>query len=433
MSTIATADLVRVVLPNGLPVLLKPLPGTGATSLFAFAKAGGMLDGDRPGLARFVGSMLMHGTRARSAQQLAEDLDAIGASLSAASGLEITTVVGRALSADLPVLVAAAAEVLLTPTFPPDETEKIRGQLVTAVRVNALDTRAAAERLFRRMTYPVGHPHSRPPDGDETVLTSLTPGDLLAFHGRHFTPEEAAVIVAGEIDGSATMELIQQAFGGWRSTGAWALPRFTPPAPLDGPRRASLHLPGKTQADLVLGGPGVARTDDRYYAVMMANLVLGQLGMMGRIGESVRERQGMAYYAYSDLRAALLDGPWWVRAGVNPANVDRAVTAIVHEIRTLQHDGPEDDELTDARRFLVGSLAVRLETTQGIAQALADVELYGLGLDYLERYPSIIEGVSRDAIMAAINQFPIDGYVLAVAAPEPSPAADSAPRSHPAA
>ncbi|HET8679133.1 MAG TPA: hypothetical protein VFM39_03375, partial [bacterium] len=107
-----------------------------------------------------------------------------------------------------------------------------------------------------------------------------------------------------------------------------------------------------------------------------------------------------------------------VRAGVNPANIDRAVDAITTEIRTLQRDGPDPEELADARHFLVGSLAVRLETSQGVAGALADIEFYRLGLDYLERYPSIIEGVRRDDIVSAIRQFPVEEPVLAIARPE---------------
>lgn len=107
-----------------------------------------------------------------------------------------------------------------------------------------------------------------------------------------------------------------------------------------------------------------------------------------------------------------------MRAGVSPANIDRAVDAITSEIRTLQRDGPEAEELADARRFLVGSLAVRLETSQGVAGVLADIEFFGLGLDYLERYPFIIEGVRRDDITSAIRRFPADDYVLAIARPE---------------
>ncbi len=418
MTPITAAAVTRVVLSNGLTVIVKSSTGTGSVAIHGFVKAGAVFDGDRAGHARFTGSALMHGTRRRTAHQMAEDLDAMGASLVVAPGLEVTTVAGKALADDSPALLDTAAEVLMTPAFPAGEVETVRGQLLTAALVNALDTRQVAERLFRRLVYPDGHPHSRNPDGDEAVLAALGPADLQAFHALHFRPEAAAFAVVGDVEPRRAVDLAQEKFGAWASRGPWSMPLFPIVAGTNGPKREEVVLQGKSQADLALGGTGVSRTDPDYYAVMIANLLLGQLGMMGRVGENLRERQGMAYYAYSDLRAGLLAGPWWVRAGVNPANLDRAIAAIVAEIRTLQRDGPDADELADARRFLVGSLAVRLETNQGIAQALADIELYGLGLDYLEWYPAIIDSIGRDDIVAAVRRLPADAYTLAIAGPE---------------
>jgi len=417
-SPIAAGQVKRTVLPNGLTCLVRPSPDSGAVAIHGFVKAGAIFDRDRPGLARFTASTLMRGTARRSGPQLAEDLDAIGAGLAVASGLETVVFSGRALSDDAAALLDATAEVLAEPSFPDDEVERVRGELITSARVNSLDTRHTSERVFRRLAYPAGHPHGHNPDGDEAVLASLTPDDLRAFHAEHLRPEAAAVVVVGDVDPSRATDLVAASFGRWPARGGWAIPGFPAPRAPSGILREESVLPGKSQADLVLGTHGIARTDPDYYAVMLANLLLGQLGMMGRIGENVRERQGMAYYAYSDLRAGLLAGPWWVRAGVHPSNLERAIAAITHEIELLQRDGPTDDELADARTYLVGSLAVRLETNQGIAQTLADIELFALGLDYIERYPEIIGGVSREAIVEAIRRFPTEGYALAIAGPQ---------------
>jgi zinc protease len=333
-------------------------------------------------------------------------------------GLEQAAVTGRALPGDLPALLGLAAEVMTEPAFPADEVEKVRGRLVTSARVSALDTRYVAERSFRRLAYPEGHPHAQPPDGEETVLAALSPDDLRAFHARHVHAGAMLLAIVGDISAGATIEQVAKAFGAWPAGDGSTLPALPEPRPLGRPVRQDIAVPGKSQSDLVLGAPGIRRGDPEYYATMVTNLLLGQLGLMGRVGENVRERQGMAYYAFSDLRAGLLAGPWWVKAGVNPANVERAAEAILHEIRTLQRDGPRVEELADARTFLVGSLAVRLETNQGVAQMLADIELYGLGLDYLERYPSIIQGVGHDDIVRAMRRFPADAYALAVAGPE---------------
>jgi zinc protease len=415
---ITTADVRRTVLPNGLVCLVKPARELGAVALQGYVRAGSLFDGARPGLARFVGASLIRGTRRRSGPQIAEDLDAMGASLSASSSIEVTAVTGRSLAADLPALLAVAAEVLTEPAFPSDEIERVRGELITAARINALDTRQVAERLFRRLTYPEGHPHRANPDGDEQVLSALTADDLAAFHAHRYRPAATILALAGDVDPARATDLVAAAFGQWPSGGAWTLPPYPAPAPPAVVRREEVVVPGKSQSDLVLGVPGISRNDPSYYAIMMANLFLGQLGMMGRIGQNVREKQGMAYYAFSDLRAGLLAGPWWVKAGVNPANIDRAVSAILQEIVDLQAYGPGPDELADARTFLVGSLAVRLESSQGFAQTMADIELFDLGLDYLERYPAIVNGTSREAIVDAIRRFPTDAYALAIAGPE---------------
>jgi len=139
---------------------------------------------------------------------------------------------------------------------------------------------------------------------------------------------------------------------------------------------------------------------------------------MGRVGERVREAMGMAYYAHVEARAGLLAGPWWARAGVHPSNVQRAVDAIVEEVGKFQREGPTPAEVSDARDYLIGSLAVRLETHGGLAAALAEIELYDLGLDYLLRYPAIIRGVSPEEMQAAAQRFPTDRYALAIAGPE---------------
>lgn len=419
--TLITADrITRAVLPNGLTVLVRSSPGSGSVAIHGYARVGALFDGSRPGLARFAGSALMYGTARHTAHEIAEELDGRGASLSVTPGLETTAVTGRALAGELPALLGLAAEMLTEPTFPPEEVEKIRGRLITAARVNALDTRHVAERLFRRLAYPDGHPHAQPPDGDERIMAALTPDDLRAFHARHVHPEAVLIAVVGDVDADRVVEHVAETLGPWAAGSGWTMPVFPDPQPSSTLRREEIALPGKTQSDLVLGAPGVARTDPEYYATMIGNLLLGQLGMMGRIGQNVREQKGMAYYAFSDLRAGVLAGPWWARAGVNPANVDRAVEAIIHEVRTLQHDGPAVEELADARTFLTGSLAVRLETNQGVAQTLADIELFGLGLDYLERYPSIVRGVGPDEILRAIQRFPTGAYALAVAGPEPA-------------
>jgi zinc protease len=413
--------VTRAELQNGLVVLAREQRGSGLLAVHGYVRAGAMFDGEQPGLARYASSVLQRGTQTHTSQEIAETLESMGASLGIFSNMEVTSLGLRVLREDARRALEILAEILQHPTFPAAEVEKARGELLTGLRVAQQDTRHVAERAFRTLAFPHGHPHARVPDGDESVIESLTPTDLAAFHAQHIRPEATILAFVGDLGVSEVLDLASHLFSRWQRAGIWRLPPLPPLGHPPAPQRAEVRLAGKTQSDVILGGPGIIRNDPHYYETMTANLILGQIGLMGRLGERVRERLGMAYYAYSDLRAGLLAGPWWVRAGVNPKNEDRAVESILQELRAFQDEGPLDDELRDARDFLVGSLAVRLETTGGIAQMLADIELFSLGLDYVTRYPGIIRGITREAVIAAAAQLALPTYSLAIAGPPPAP------------
>ncbi len=415
---ITPATVTRVESNNGLVVLFHEERGSGLIAVHGYVKAGAMYDGDRSGLARFVAAGLQRGTRSKSSQEIALALDTLGASLAVRADLEVVTVSVRALREDATSALDILGDVLMSPTFPADEMEKIRGEILTSLRIGLQDTRQVAERTFRALAYPAGHPHAQLAEGGIAVIEALQREELAAFHAAYYRPEATVLAIVGDLGGDEALRAVERVFSRWEKRGTWTLPRVPPARGRDAPARQDVRLAGKTQSDIVLGVPGVARTDPTYYETMMANLILGQLGMMGRLGDRVRERQGMAYYAFSDLRAGLLAGPWWIRAGVNPQNEERALASVLEEVRRYQEEGPEEGELADARAYLVGSLAIRLETKPSIAQVLADIELFALGLDYLIRYPDIIASVSGEAIQGAARRFALRGYCAAIAGPE---------------
>lgn len=414
---ITPETVTRAELDNGLVALIKETRGTGLVAVHGYVKAGAMFDGPHSGRSRFVAAMLQRGTTRYSSQDLAERLDGMGASLAVRADMEAAAVGLRALAEDAAEALRLLGEVLMHPAFPAEEIEKARGELLTSVRVGMQDTRHMAERTFRRLLYPAAHPYRHIPEGEESVIASVARDDLTAFHRGHYRPEATVLAVVGDVHAADVLDTLGQVFASWPRQGAWTLPPVPAVPGAPGPLRGEHRMEGKVQSDIVLGAPGVARTDPAYYETMMANLILGQIGMMGRLGDRVRERQGMAYYAFSELRAGLLAGPWLVRAGVNPANEQAAVDGILTEIQRFQDGGAGDEELADAREFLIGSLAVRMETNPGMAQMLADIELFALGLDYLVRYPQLIRGIAREAITEAARAFPRESYCLAIAGP----------------
>jgi zinc protease len=177
-------------------------------------------------------------------------------------------------------------------------------------------------------------------------------------------------------------------------------------------------MPHKTQSDLIVGWPAMRRLDPDFDGARVANTVLGVFGMMGRLGENVREEQGMAYYAYSRLSANRDPGAWAAIAGVAPENVERAFRAMLAEVERLRQEPVPADELQDCKRYLTGSLPIQLETNEGVAGVLVDVEWHGLGLDYVQRYKGIIDGITPSDVQAAAQKYLNPAaYALAIAGP----------------
>src|SRR5579864_2210782 len=418
-AAITPETVTRRQLPNGAVVVVQESRVHPALTVRGYLPAGVRTDPPgRDGLAVLAASMLTRGTARHTSQALALELDSIGASVSVASDIDGAGFSARCLAEDAEHVLDLLTEVLLRPAFPSDEVEKQRAKIITAIRESRLDTRAAADKAFRAAAYPDRHPHHRAAEGDEETVAAITRDDLAAFHRQRYRPDGLVVAVVGDVTAEWAIDRLGRAFQDWTPDPAPGLPPVPPAGPAPSVQRREVKIPGKTQADIVLGVPGFTRTSPDYYAGTMADLILGRLGLMGRLGASVRDEEGLAYYVYSQAQAGFFGGPWAVRAGVNPANVGRAIDGILREIQGFQREPARGDELRDARDYVTGSLALRLETDGGLAQALLELELFNLGLDYLLRFPALINGVTPDQMGEVARRYlRLDGYTVATAVP----------------
>jgi zinc protease len=416
---ITPETVTRRALGTGAVVLVLESHAHPAVSIRGYLPAGARGDPrGREGLAVLAASMLTRGTARHTSQELALALDSIGASLGVSADIEGASFSTRCLTEDTGRVVELLAEVLLRPTFPADEVEKQRAKIITGIRESRHDTRVMADKAFRAAAYPEAHPHHRTAEGDEETVAAVTRDGLAAFHRERYRAPGAVIAVVGDVQTAGVLDRLAKAFDGWSAEPAPPLPAVPPAGPGASVQRREVTLPGKTQADIVLGVPGFPRTSPDYYAGMMADLILGRLGLMGRLGAKVRDEDGLAYYAYSQAQAGFYGGPWAVRAGVNPANVGRAIEGILREIEGLHREPARGDELRDARDYVIGSLALRLETDGGLAQALLEIELFGLGLDHLIRFPALITAVTPEQMGEVARRYlRLDGYTVATALP----------------
>jgi zinc protease len=411
--------ITRQVLDNGIVVLARENFTSPSVVIDADLRVGALWHSRKQaGLADFTASALMRGTERFSFSAIYEQIESVGASLSCSGGTHTSGFSGKCLAEDLDLVLGVAAEAVRRPTFPEEQVERLRGEILTRLAIHANDTRSRATEAFYELAYP-DHPYAIDEEGYPDTIKALTRGDLAEFHRRHFGPRGMIVTVVGAVRAEAAVALVAKHFGDWRNPAQPEPPALPPVSAPAGVVSRKVAMPGKAQSDIVLGVPGPARRHPRFLAARLGNSLLGVFGMGGRIGHEVREKNGMAYYAGASLNGGLGPGAWYALAGVNPKNVERAAELIVREIKRFTHKKVTEAELADNQAQFIGRLPLGLETNEGVAGALGMMELYDLGLDYLQRYPGMIQAITREAVLETAREFlSAENYALAVAGPE---------------
>jgi zinc protease len=265
--------------------------------------------------------------------------------------------------------------------------------------------------------YPVGHPFRTRSIGDEQVVRTTTIDEVRAHHQKAISAASSVLVLAGALDADRAFEATERAFGAWSAGGR--LNRLLGPVTVDAAKRRAVVVPDKTQADIVLGWPGLPRTDPRFTKAQVANMVFAADTFASRAGQVVRDELGLAYYVFSTIAGTAAQGPWTVRMGVNPENVERAIAVTFTELKKIRDGAIADDDLALARDKLVGELEVGRESPNGVAGMVLEAELFHLGDDHLERYPRELRAVTKADVIAIAQDFlPIDRYALAIAGPE---------------
>ena len=250
--------------------------------------------------------------------------------------------------------------------------------------------------------YGADHPYGRPLKGTLATVDEVRRHHLVEYHRRHLLPSALRLAVVGDVSTAEVTSGAARVFSGWHGCTAEPEPVLPPSPQL---RRWRIKpMAGKPQADICYGFTTVRRVDPRYYAYWMMNTMLGQFGLGGRLAENIRERQGMAYYAYSTLEATVGEGPLVIRAGVDPKHVERAIAAIDFEVASFGKEGPTAGELEESRASLIGSVPRMLETNESIAEFLQHAEQFGLGLDYDRRLPALLEAVTVEDVREAARE-----------------------------
>jgi zinc protease len=395
-------------------ILARPNFYSPSVVINGYLMAGSLNDSDEKlGLADFTAIALMRGTINRDFQQIFNTLESVGANLGFEGGLHTTGFWGRSLVEDLDMLLELLSEAVRQPTFPPEHIERLRAQLLTGLSIRAQNTGELASMAFDELVY-ANHPYRRPEDGYPETVERITREDLVAFHNQYYGPRGLTIAIVGAVDPQQVVEKVTNIFEGWQNP-AQPQPSDLPPlAPLNMVQRKEIEIPGKFQADILLGATGPSRQSPDFMAANLGNSILGQFGMMGRVGAIVREKAGLAYYAHSSLGGGKGPGPWTMVAGVAPQNIERAISLMLQELTRFVKEPVSQEELADNQANFIGRLPLSLESNGGVASALINLERFELGLDYYQRYPGEVKAITPEKILQVASRY-LDPERIAIA------------------
>lgn len=413
-------NITRVVLDNGIIVLAYENFAAQSVVMAGSLEVGSLYESPaKSGMANMTAGALMLGTQNRDFDSLHSALEDIGADVDIGAGVHTSGFNGKSLAEDLPLLIDILADVLRNPVFPESQVERMRGEILTGLQYRQQDTRYRASRAFRENLYPENHPYHYSSRGTLETIPGISLDDLKGFHQQHYGPRGMIITIVGAVKAADAVEIVRSKLGDWQNPNQPSRPALPDVPAVEETRRVSVNVPGKSQSDLIMGVLGPARHEKDYRAALLANSVLGQFGMMGRIGDEVREKQGLAYYAGSGIEGGHGPGAWSVSAGVNPANVKKAIESIVGEIRKMVTEVVTDEDIADNKSYFVGHLPLQLESNEGIASSILNMETYQLGLDNLLTFRDSINALTKDDLLKAIQRYwNPDAFVVAVAGPE---------------
>lgn len=413
----------EATLPNGLRVVLLESHKVPTFSIQMVVLAGGLADKpDYRGVATFTAALLRDGTSKRASKDIAEQMDALGATLGSNSGFSSFTsnITTAGLVENLDQTLEIFADVIRNPIFPQAEVDKYRARTLAQLQTQRSFPQFLAAEQFSRAMYG-NHPAAiiAPP---AESLKKLSPKDLAEFHSMYYRPNNAILAVVGDVTMKELMLKIEKAFGDWQKADvpATKIPEVSPPA---ASRIVLIDRPGSVQTVLQLGNLGIERTNPDYFKILLADRILGG-GPAARLFLNLREDKGYTYGAYSNFGGSKFRGTWISSSEVRTEVTDGAMKEFMYELKRLRDEKVGAEELDNAKRAIVGSFALSLEQPQALLQNIVTQKLYDLPADYWDTYPQKVAAITAEDIQAIAQKYIDLDHLQVVAVGDASKARD---------
>lgn len=411
-SSEAMPPVQRLALPNQLVLLISEDHSLPFVTLQLLVDSGARRDPPgQEGLAYLTAKGLLLGTSKRTITQMNEDLDFIGANLSASSNRDYSTVSLRVLKKDLEKGLDLFSEAVTQPTFPEEEIRREIEKTMAAIQSAEDKPGDVAEKEFQKALFPQ-NPYGHPVEGTKESLPRLKRENLLQFFQSYYHPNNAILTIVGDISLEEVKAKVLPRLEKWAVTD---IPKESFNTAFSSePRRIKIDR-AITQANIILGHAGVSRGNPDYYAINVMNYILGGGGFASRLTEEVRNKRGLAYDVQSFFDPGKFPGSFQIILQTKNASAREAIALSLQQMERIQGEPVSEKELEGAKKYLIGSFPMRLDNQGKLANFLTQVEYYGLGLDYPEKYPSLIQAITREEVLRVAKTYlHPDHYILVI-------------------
>lgn len=409
----------ETTLKNGLKIVVVEHHELPVISMRLMCKAGSQYDPDgKAGITQFMADLLTKGSKTLSATDIADKIDFIGGRLGAGSNWDATYVTCTSLVKHLPTALSLFQDVILNPVFDEAEIARLQQQTLSSLENDKDDPGDIANKEFYRWLFG-SHPYAYPVQGTQETVASFTRENVVTQYGRVFVPNNSVLFIVGDISPRKAFKMIGEAFGNWPK-GMQPSSMFPSVQAPEGYKIRLVDKPDATQAQIRFGHPGIARSNEDYFPVVVMNYILGGGGFSSRLMKVIRAEKGLTYGVRTSFNPLLQPGPFIASTFTKNETTLETIQEMIKVLKDYQEQGPTDTELREAKSYLTGSYPLNFETPSDIANQLQSIELYGLGSDYIEKYRSRVEAVTKEDVIRVAKRYlhPDDMLFVVVSKPE---------------
>ncbi len=366
-------------------------------------KAGSVYDPvGKEGLANLTATLIRKGTKAKSFEQISEEIEFVGGSLNSGASPDYAFISGEFLSKDVDLALHLLSDILLNSVFSQEEFEREKELTLAGLQEEKDDPSTIATKAFYQFLFEK-NPYSHPVDGTETSLKNITREDVVNFYKKYFVPQYSILTLVGDFSSQTVKQKVENALAGWQKSNSNVV-KISPPAKFKGRKLLIVEKPDVTQTQIRIGNISVPRNNPDYFPVVVANTILGG-GFSSRLVNEIRVNQGLTYGVSSRFNMFKETGAYVISTFTKNKTTRKTIDVALAEVKKFREKGVSSDELAGAKNYLKGLFPSRLQTPEALASQISDIEFYNLDSKYVDTYMQKIDAVTLDDIKRVANKY----------------------------